>query len=122
MLSSISPRASPKSQILAVLSGKMRMFPDLMSRCTTWRHRARLGVRWRWARCRRGGTRAWGRPCGAPSPPFPYLSPYRSPYCMPVAPRHHKPCSGAGSLYPLPPPSLLLPLPVSLLYTHSLPP
>ena len=69
MLSSISPRASPKSQILAVLSGKMRMFPDLMSRCTTLRPRARHGVRW--ARCRRGGTRAWGRPCGGAGSLYP---------------------------------------------------
>jgi hypothetical protein len=23
-------------------------------------------------------------------PPLPYLPPYRSPYCMPVAPRHHQ--------------------------------
>jgi hypothetical protein len=41
---------------------------------------------------------------GSAPPPPPYCCPYLCPYCT------------------LPPPSLLLPLPVSLLYTHSLPP
>ena len=37
---------------------------------------------------------------GVVVPPLPYLSPYRSPYCMPVAPRHQPTASGAAPLGP----------------------
>jgi len=75
-----------------------------------------------------GGRGEWDSDAGAPPPP-PYCCPYPCPYCTLT---HSLPSSlptvaptrvpTVHSLTPSPPPSLLLPLPVSLLYTHSLPP
>jgi len=57
-----------------------------------------------------------GAPAALTRPPPRYCCPNPCPYCTltPSLPGWHEPSP--------PPPSLLLPLPVSLLYTHSLPP
>jgi hypothetical protein len=75
--------------------------------CAGPRRRARCRAAWSSTRGFSRSSRPWPpRPgcspwaSGAPPPPLPYLSPYRSPYCMPVAPRHHAGAQRGGTAPP----------------------